>query len=130
MKAEADRYLITNNTLSRLKEELKQHKSLFIAFDFDNTVYDYHQVGDIYPLVESILKKAKQLGHKLILFTGNEGDRLIEIIDYCGSHGYSPDFVNENPIMSTRKPYYNILLDDRAGLNESYSILKEVLNEK
>ncbi len=129
MKAEADRYLITENTIKRLKEELELHGSLFIAFDFDNTVYDYHQVGDVYPLVETILKKVKQLGHKLILFTGNEGDRLTEIIDYCDSMGYSPDFINENPIMKTRKPYYNILLDDRAGLNESYNILSEIINK-
>lgn len=27
----------------------------------------------------------------------------------------------------TIKPYYNILLDDRAGLEESYLILKETI---
>lgn len=28
-----------------------------------------------------------------------------------------------------QKPYYNILLDDRAGLEESYEILKYVVDE-
>lgn len=30
--------------------------------------------------------------------------------------------------MKTRKPYYNILLDDRAGLGEAYQILLLTLN--
>ena len=30
---------------------------------------------------------------------------------------------------NSKKPYYNILLDDRAGLEESYEILKYVVDE-
>lgn len=30
--------------------------------------------------------------------------------------------------MNTRKPYYNILLDDRAGLQEAADTLNSVLN--
>lgn len=38
-------------------------------------------------------------------------------------------FINTSPIFSrSRKPYYNILLDDRAGLEESYNILKQVVD--
>ena len=39
------------------------------------------------------------------------------------------DLINENPLMKTRKPYYNILLDDRAGLKESFYNLKKLTNE-
>lgn len=39
-------------------------------------------------------------------------------------------FVNESPVFpNSEKPYYNILLDDRAGLEESYEILKYVVDE-
>lgn len=31
--------------------------------------------------------------------------------------------------METRKPYYNILLDDRAGLKEAYQNLKKLTND-
>lgn len=31
--------------------------------------------------------------------------------------------------MKTRKPYCNILLDDRAGLKESYNNLKRLTDE-
>lgn len=33
------------------------------------------------------------------------------------------DYINESPIMKTRKPYYNTLLDDRAGLQEAFGVL-------
>lgn len=122
-----DRYLDTFESISRLRRELIQYKSIYIAFDFDNTVFDFHKVGDEFPKVEHLLRLAKACGQKLILFTGNEGEKLDVIVQYCAEHGYKPDFINENPLMDTRKPYYNILLDDRAGLNESYTILKTIL---
>lgn len=73
--------------------------------------------------MEHLLRYLKEKGFKLILFTGNEGEKLQDIIEYCKEHGYEPDYVNESPVMKTIKPYYNILLDDRAGLNEAYNIL-------
>ena len=48
-----------------------------------------------------------------------------DLWNYKNSHF----FVNTSPIFSrSRKPYYNILLDDRAGLEESYNILKQVID--
>lgn len=39
-------------------------------------------------------------------------------------------YTNESPVFpNSEKPYYNILLDDRAGLEESYEILKYVVDE-
>ena len=39
-------------------------------------------------------------------------------------------YTNESPVFpKSEKPYYNILLDDRAGLEESYEILKYVVDE-
>lgn len=123
-----DRYLQLNESVKRLVNDYRKHNSLFVAFDFDNTVFDYFGVGDTFPKLEDLLKYLKQKGFKLILFTGNEGDKLKDIIGYCKQNGYEPDFVNENPLMKTRKPYYNILLDDRAGLNEAYQTLLLTLN--
>ena len=122
-----DRYLDTFESIKRLKSEIEIHGKLFIAFDFDNTVFDFHKVGDTFPKIEDLLIEVKKQGHTLILFTGNEGDKLAGIVQYCTERGYAPDLINENPLMQTRKPYYNILLDDRAGLSESYTILKTIL---
>ena len=111
-----DRYLNISECTKRLYNEYLKYDNLFVAFDFDNTVFDYHKVGDTFPKVESLLRELKDLNITLILFTGNEGDKLVNIVEYCKNNGYEPTFINENPIMDTRKPYYNILLDDRAGV--------------
>ena len=122
-----DRYLNDEETYNRLMIEYKKYGSLFVAFDFDNTVFDYHKAGDTFPKVEELLIKCRRFNMKLILFTANEGEKLPEIIKYCKERGYEPDYVNESPISPTRKPYYNILLDDRAGLKSSYDALSKLL---
>ncbi len=124
-----DRYLNIGESISRLVTDYKKHGDLWIAFDFDNTVYDYFQIGDTYPKLENLLRYLKQQNFCLILFTGNEGEKLEKIVNYCKDHGYMPTHINENPFMATRKPYYNILLDDRAGLGEAYLILLQTLKE-
>src|SRR5689334_972274 len=107
-----DRYLNTHECVNRLVNDYKKHGNLFVAFDFDNTVFDHFGTGETYPRIESLLVYLKQNGFKLILFTANEGDKLKPIVDYCRQHGYEPDYINESPVMKTTKPYYNILLDD------------------
>lgn len=124
----SDRYLNNWECVNRLVSDYKKHNNLFVSFDFDNTVFDYFGTGETYPKLESLLIFLKEKGFNLILFTGNEGDKLQDIVKYCKDHGYAPDFVNENPIMKTTKPYYNILLDDRAGLNDAYQTLILTLN--
>jgi len=123
-----DRYLDLNESVKRLVSDYKKHGNLFVAFDFDNTVFDYFTQGDTYPKIEDLLCFLKKKGFKLILFTGNEGSKLDDIIEYCNERGYRPDYVNESPVMKTIKPYYNILLDDRAGLNDAYQTLVLTLN--
>jgi len=123
-----DRFLNISESVSRLVEDFYEYKNLYIAFDFDNTVFDYNNVGDTFPKLEKLLRYLKK--HKeftLILFTANSGSRLDWIVDYCEEHGYTPDHINENPVWPTVKPLYSILLDDRAGLNEAYQILLTTL---
>lgn len=86
------------NCKRRLLEEYYKYGKLTVAFDFDNTIYDYHKNGGDYSEVIQLLQDCSKLGFELILFT-------------------------------SKKPYYNILLDDRAGLEESYEILKYVVDE-
>ncbi len=40
-----DFYLKPGNSRRRLLEEYKRYGSLVIAFDFDDTVYDFHKKG-------------------------------------------------------------------------------------
>lgn len=119
-----------DDLVQRLYEECREHKALFIAFDFDNTIFDYHNSGRDFSEVIRILKECSDAGHKMILFTSNEDPEKINFIcQYCRHFGIRIDYVNENPEVceGCRKPYYNILLDDRAGLSEACEILQRIL---
>lgn len=120
--------LNTEQVYKKLLEVYHKHGNLYIAFDFDDTVRDFESGLPIYPVVE-VLKECVTRGFKLILFTCREGSSLQVAIDWCKEHNISPTYVNANPetILSGRKPYYNILLDDKAGLSESLEILKSLL---
>ena len=51
------------------------------------------------------------------------------MIEYCKHFGIAADYINENPeIMNTGKPYYNILSDDRAGLECAFNQLSNVIS--
>ena len=113
----------------RLRKDYLEHKNLFVAYDYDNTVYDYHNEGINYDKIISLLKVCKSLGFTMILFTGNEGEKLEIIKKDLNTREIPFDLINENPLMPTRKPYYNILLDDRAGLKEAYNYLKKLTDE-
>ena len=113
----------------RLKQDYAVHKSLFVAYDYDNTVFDYHNQGINYDKIIDVLRTCKSLGFTLLLFTGNEGEKLEIIKKDLRARKVPFDLINENPLMKTRKPYYNILLDDRAGLKEAYNTLKKLTDE-
>ena len=53
----------------RLKQDYLVHKSLFVAFDYDNTVFDYHNQGINYDEIIGLLTTCKSLGFTMILFT-------------------------------------------------------------
>jgi predicted mannosyl-3-phosphoglycerate phosphatase (HAD superfamily) len=124
-----DRFLNSDNAFNRLLKEYREHSKLLVAFDFDNTIFDIHNDGDTFPALEQLLKDLKSIGCSLILFTCRTGTELEEAITYCTVQGYPPDFVNESTMFSNQsvKPFFNMLLDDRAGLKESYEHLTRLV---
>lgn len=114
--------------MKRLANDYDKHKNLIVAFDFDNTIYDYHNEGGDYSEVIDLLRECSDLGLTMVLFTANEGEDKLNLCEaFCKDRGIRVDYINESPVMATRKPYYNILLDDRAGLEEAYITLKSVV---
>lgn len=123
-----DFYLNENNITERLVDEWKKYGEIVIAFDFDNTVYDYHKKGHSYSQVISLLKECKDIGAYLILFTARRDDELEFVEGYLKDNNIPYDSINNDPVFikdSGRKIYYNILLDDRAGLPSAYNALKK-----
>jgi hydroxymethylpyrimidine pyrophosphatase-like HAD family hydrolase len=126
-----DYYLNDTNVVNRLVDEWSKYNNLVVAYDFDNTVFDYHNQGQKYDDVIDLLRECKQFGAHLVVFTANDEDKHPPIIDYLKANNIPFDAINENPsfvpVQSSKKIYFNILLDDRAGLSSSYYCLKEVL---
>lgn len=115
----------------RLMLEYQKYGKLIVAFDFDNTIFDYHNNGGDYSCVIELLKECSKLGFELVLFTTSE-----DYDELKNKYGYSARLLESSTLRmnssslftAAKKPYYNILLDDRAGLEESYNILKYVVD--
>ena len=121
---------------TRLLEEYHKYGKLIV--DFDNTIFDYHNTGGDYSCVIELLKECSLLGFEMILFTTDEDDYKIMAkqticmrlgIANITSNTLSAPNISSSIFSKSKKPYYNILLDDRAGLEESYEILKYVVDE-
>lgn len=123
-----DPFFNINFAADRLFDQYQRHGNLIVAFDFDDTIFDWTDSGHTYNKVIDLLKECKELGFHLILFTCREGQILKEAVEFCNYLGIKPDSVNENTMRNSRKPLYNILLDDRAGLSAAYETLKEAIS--
>jgi hypothetical protein len=114
-------------TLSRLKREYDEHGKLVIAFDFDNTIYDYHLQG--LDMQDTILALAltHRLGNEVFCFTANNDHKLVKEVS-LKMLNFVPK-INESSLdhlFGSRKPFFSLLLDDRAGLNCALRTLNQI----
>lgn len=119
-----DEYLVEGKSFERLLTEYRKYGSLAIAFDFDNTVYDYHKSGQSYEQVIQLLKDLKSIGCKIICWTAQKDLELV--ISYLEEKGIEHDGINVEGIplpWETRKPFYSATLDDRCGLIQVFNDL-------
>ena len=65
-----DYYLNSDNSFERLLDEYQKYKTLVVAFDFDDTVYDFHKKGRLYSDVINLLRALKEINCYLICWTG------------------------------------------------------------
>lgn len=125
-----DPYLKLTKCLERLYKEYKKHGRIVVAYDFDGTVYDHHNDGYTFPEVVELLRKVKPYAHLVVYSCSNE-DRYSFIKHYLNKNNIPFDYIDETPkgvnLPQGEKMYYNILLDDRAGLIASVLILKDFI---
>ena len=126
-----DFYLEDVNVTGRLITEWKKYGKLVVAYDYDNTVYDYHHAGLFFDEVAQLLRECKEFGAHLVVFTASAESKYPEIAAYLRANRIPFDAINENPTFvpatNAVKIYYNILLDDRAGLSSAFRCLKSAL---
>jgi len=123
-----DEFLIPNANFKRLYEEFKKYGSLSIGVDFDNTIYDYHQKGYTYSSVIQLILRAAKLGMKIHIFTAQRDQELVK--KFCQDRGILIEGINTDGIKlewECRKPFYSLLLDDRAGLISAYEDLLKLV---
>lgn len=123
-----DEYLDLGTSLQRLVNEYKKYGSLCVGFDFDGTVYDYHQTGASYEYVIQLLRDLKSLNCTLICWTAQKDLEFVE--NFLKENDIPFDGINTDGInlgWSSRKPFFSALLDDRAGLKQVYDELSWVV---
>ena len=129
IKPNVDEYLENGKSLRRLLDEYTKYGSLCIGFDFDGTVYDYHQTGAKYNQVIDLLRDLKELNCKLICWTAQND--LEFVFQFLKDNNIPFDGVNTDGInlgWESRKPFFSALLDDRAGLKQVYDDLYKLVN--
>ena len=125
-----DFYLNPENSSDRLINEYTKYGTLVVAFDFDDTVYDFHKKGRLYGDVINLLQELKAINCYLICWTGNGDSEFV--VSYLAEHKIPHDALNENPPFhksESRKVYANAYLDDRAGLKQVFEELKNLVSK-
>lgn len=118
--------------MDRLFNEWQEHGKLIIATDFDDTVFDFHKQGHAYNRVIGLLKECQELDFHIIILTGSHPDCWPMQTRYLEDRGIKVAAINSNPFPlpfgNHGKPYFNLLLDDRAGLGQACITLEAVLD--
>lgn len=131
-------YDFTNvvNCTNRLIHDLHAYGNICVAFDFDNTLFDYHGAKSPHiPACLDLMSRAQDAGLDLVVWTVRDVAEDSEMIrGYLRDHGITEfninctkDIYNFKP--TSRKPFFSLLLDDRAGLGHSMRTLSLLLNE-
>lgn len=118
-------------TIADLISRFMKFGSIVIAVDFDDTLFDFYKRGIDFTPVHDLIKEAKALGNKIVIYTARNEKFFCDIEKYCKEVGIEYDAINKDVLELTNptcgKIYYNILLDDKAGLGQAFFILKETI---
>ena len=126
-----------------LVQKYEKFGTLYVGVDFDNTLLPYGSANffdedgllcveqGFLDIVE-LLRKCKELDFKLCLWSlPTSQENLDWKIEWCKRYGIEMDYINESPLLNEyskefNKPHFNLLLDDVAGLESSFSILYNI----
>lgn len=113
-------------------KDLEFDKQITIAVDFDGTVVEdkFPEIGELRTETVEWLKKQKEKGHKLILWTCRSNNILVngqgaldDAVGFCKTVGLEFDAINQNlPEViekyenDTRKVLADYYLDDKSML--------------
>lgn len=125
-----DEFLVEGKSYERLLREYKEHGSLQVGYDFDGTVHDYHKSGASYEMVRQLLRDLKDIGCVMTCWTAFKDHTYV--FAFCEEHNIPCDGINTNGIplpWESRKPFFSVLLDDRAGMIQVFQDLTRLVKE-
>ena len=122
-------------TGDKLYEEYKKYGRLIVAVDFDGTINQYNESEKQEELDQVIeLVKLVQEYSAIVIYTVSNIERYLDIMTKCEECGIRVDGINniseiQFPTIpkgnGNAKLYYNVLIDNRAGLEETYNALAD-----
>ena len=118
--------------LEQLLAVYEKHGKIIVGVDFDDTVFPFNKNeanAKRCNEVVKLLKKLKDRGMAIIcLFSVADAQSLVYKEHIMDLYGIKPDYINESPMQNwgkCTKPYFNIQLDDKAGLNATLATITE-----
>lgn len=126
--------MFDHRIVDRLIKQYNSTPRLIIAVDFDDTVFDFHNQGHEYAFVISLIKRCQAVGFYIVMFTASREERFSLIEAHMMGLGIKVDAINKNPVPgldygNNSKMFYNVLLDDRAGLGQAYRTLDNLVSQ-
>lgn len=115
--------------IEKLIKIYKEHGKIIVGVDFDDTLFTFDKNNK--QLHENVRKLLLDIKSKIILCLFTVADKQsLTYKEYIMEHCWDikPHYINESPVKkwgNSVKPYFNILLDDKAGLPYTYNILNE-----
>ena len=117
--------------LHKLIKQYQEHGNIIIAYDFDDTVHDYCTHEPINEIIDLLQQLNKNANVKLICYTSRIDNEIEYVKNFLSNNQIPYTTINE-PVfvegMTSGKIYYNILIDDKSGIIETYRILNDFLN--
>ncbi|AVR45554.1 hydrolase [Christiangramia fulva] len=114
--------------------------SLTIAVDFDGTIVEnrFPEIGKPILFAFETLKKLQEEGHRIILWTYRNGERLDDAVRFCKEKGLNFYAVNKSypeekyDDTISRKILADVFIDDRniGGLKAWGEIYQEISNSE
>ena len=108
----------------------KEHGYILVGCDFDDTVFPFTNnkyIEDRCKVVRDLLRSIKN-DIVLCLYTVADEQSMKYKNHIMRQWDLEPAYINESkisPWKGSQKPFFNIMLDDKAGLNEAIEILTE-----
>ena len=112
--------------LKKIIRNYESHNNIVVGVDFDFTLVDA-VTNETYQDIVQILKRGQRKEVIYCVWTANDNDAYVKF--KWIEAGLEFQYYNESPInQCSRKPHFNILLDDSAGLKESLDLFVSFLD--